>query len=84
MSAIRKMIIVTEQQDRWIAAQVTAGRFVDDSELIRHLIRREQERSEDTATAAIRDALVQGEDSGEPQAFDFTAFAQRKRAQHSG
>jgi antitoxin ParD1/3/4 len=82
VASIRKIITVTEQQDQWITAQVQSGRFTNDSELIRDLIRREQERS--TEIEAIRQALVEGERSGEPQAFDFAALTARKRAQHGG
>lgn len=80
MATIRKTITVTDQQDNWITAQVKAGRFTNDSELIRDLIRREQERSAELE--AVRQALIDGERSGEPQAFDFAAFTQRKLAQH--
>jgi antitoxin ParD1/3/4 len=80
MSTVRKTITVTDQQDLWIATQVQAGRFTNDSELIRDLIRREQERSADIEL--IRQALVEGERSGEPQAFDFAAFLQQKRRQY--
>ncbi len=80
MATIRKIITVTEQQDQWITAQVQSGRFTNESELIRDLIRRDQERS--TEIEAIRQSLVEGERSGEPQAFDFTAFTARKRAQY--
>jgi len=82
MATIRKTITVTDQQDNWIAAQVQAGRFTNDSELIRDLIRREQERTDEVE--AVRRALIEGERSGEPQAFDFAAFVQRKRVQHGG
>ncbi len=82
MATIRKTITVTEQQDQWITAQVQSGRFTNDSELIRDLICREQERS--TEIEAIRQALVEGELSGEPQAFDFAGPTARKRAQHGG
>ncbi len=82
MPTVRKTITVTDQQDQWIAAQVQAGRFTNDSELIRDLIRREQERSADLL--ALRHALVEGEQSGTPQPFDFVAYTQRKRAQHAG
>jgi antitoxin ParD1/3/4 len=80
MTTVRKTITVTDRQDRWISAQVHAGRFTNDSELIRDLIRREQERAAEIK--AVRRALVEGERSGEPQAFDFAAFTRRKRAQH--
>ena len=78
MTAVRKTITVTDQQDRWIALQVEAGRFTNDSELIRDLIRREQERN--LELEVLRQALIEGERSGEPQAFDFAPFTRRKRA----
>lgn len=80
MSTVRKMITVTDQQDRWMAEQVRAGRFSSDSELICDLIRREQERHAERE--AVRQALIAGELSGEPQFFDFAAFTRRKLAQH--
>jgi antitoxin ParD1/3/4 len=82
MTTVRKTITVTDQQDHWISAQVQLGRFANDSELIRDLIRREQERHEDVD--AVRWALIEGERSGGPQAFDFKEFTRRKRAQHGG
>jgi antitoxin ParD1/3/4 len=45
MASVRKTITLTEQQDAWITAQVDAGRYTNDSEAIRDLIRREQERN---------------------------------------
>lgn len=40
----RKTITVTEQQDEWIKARIGAGGYTNDSEYIRDLIRRDQER----------------------------------------
>lgn len=80
MATVRKTISLTDQQNAWITAQVEAGRFTNDSELIRDLIRREQERMAEINT--IRAALIQGEQSGEPQPFDFDQFKKRKLAQH--
>jgi len=37
-------ITLTDQQDDWIKAQVEGGDYTNDSEYIRDLIRREQER----------------------------------------
>lgn len=82
MATIRKTITVTDQQDHWIDAQIEAGRFANDSELIRDLIRREQERTAEMD--ALRQALVEGERSGEPRTFDFAAFTRRKQKQHGG
>ncbi|MDB6144153.1 MAG: addiction module antidote protein family [Pseudomonas sp.] len=45
MGTVRKTITVTEQQDGWIKAQIEAGQYTNDSECIRDLIRREQERN---------------------------------------
>jgi antitoxin ParD1/3/4 len=45
MATVRKTITLTEQQNAWIAAQIDAGSYTNDSEAIRDLIRREQERS---------------------------------------
>lgn len=75
MGTVRKTITLTDQQDVWIKAQIDAGHYTNDSEYIRDLIRREQERS--TELEAIRAALVEGENSGEPQAFDPDAFKQK-------
>jgi antitoxin ParD1/3/4 len=80
MATVRKTITLTEQQDAWIAEQIAAGSYTNDSEAIRDLIRREQERSFEIET--IRQALIEGEQSGEPEAFDFAAFKARKKAQH--
>lgn len=55
MGVVRKTITVTDQQDVWISEQVQAGRFTNDSELIRDLIRREQERGAELRGAAEHD-----------------------------
>ncbi len=57
-----------------------AARYTNDSECIRDLIRREQERS--VEIEAIRSALIEGEASGDPRHFDATAFKQRMLASH--
>lgn len=80
MSTVRKTITLTAKQDDWIKAQIEAGRYTNDSEYIRDLIRREQERS--TELDVIRAALMEGETSGEPRPFDVSAFRQRMLAAH--
>ncbi len=80
MGTVRKTITLTEQQNAWIAAQIAAGSYTNDSEAIRDLIRREQERNFEIET--LRQALIEGEQSGEPEPFDFAVFKQRKTAQH--
>ena len=78
MGTVRKTITLTEQQNSWIKAQIDAGRYTNDSEYIRDLIRREHERSAEVE--AIRAALIEGETSGEPKAFDARAFKQKMLA----
>lgn len=81
MGTVRKTITLTENQDAWIKAQIEAGRYTNDSEYIRDLIRREQERGAETE--AIRAALIDGETSGEPQPFDADSFKQRMLVKHA-
>ena len=80
MGVVRKTITLTDQQDSWVKAQIHAGHYTNDSECIRSLIRREQERSAEIE--AIRSALIEGEASGEPRRLDAAAFKQRMRASH--
>jgi antitoxin ParD1/3/4 len=75
MATVRKTITITDKQDGWIKAQIEAGHYTNDSEYIRDLIRREQERSAEME--AVRAALIEGEASGEPRPFDAGAFKQR-------
>lgn len=80
MRTVRKTITLTDQQDSWVKAQINAGFYTNDSEYIRDLIRREQERSAENE--AIRAALIEGETSGEPRRFDATTFKHRMLAAH--
>lgn len=78
MGTVRKTITVTDEQDNWIKAQIEAGHYNNDSEYIRDLIRRKQERSAELE--AVRAALRVGESSGKPRPFDPAAFKQRMLA----
>ncbi|AEM47019.1 addiction module antidote protein, CC2985 family [Acidithiobacillus ferrivorans SS3] len=80
MATVRKTISLTDQQDGWIKAQIQAGHYTNDSEYIRDLIRREQERV--AQLDALRAALIEGENSGAPQPFDVQAFKARMAATH--
>ena len=81
MGITRKTITVTSQQNNWIKAQVATGRFTNDSEYIRHLIRHDQ--ASQTDIDAIRAALIEGEDSGEPQQFDAEQFKLEMTMNHA-
>ena len=80
MATVRKTITLTDKQDSWIKAQIDAGHYTNDSEYIRDLIRREQERSAEIE--ALRAALIEGEASGEAKPFDAGVFKQKMRASH--
>ncbi len=80
MNTTRKTITVTNQQDKWIKAQITAGKFTNDSEYMRDLIRRDQAANANIET--IRAALIEAEGSGEPQPFDGSAFKQEMKVKH--
>ena len=62
MTTVRKTISLTSQQDQWVKAQIAAGRFTNDSEYIRDLIRRDLERS--TSFHALQAAIREGLESG--------------------
>lgn len=63
---VKKSISVTDQQDRWIKAQIQTGHFGNESEVVRNLIRERQLQEQETPAelAAIRAALIKGEQSG--------------------
>jgi len=61
MSTTRKTITVTDQQDNWIKAQIVAGKFTNDSEYIRDLIRRDQ--ASNAENEFIRTKLIASEKS---------------------
>jgi antitoxin ParD1/3/4 len=61
MGTVRKTITFTEQQDQWIKAKIAGGQFTNDSEYIRDLVRRDQEKNAEIE--AIRAALIEGEHS---------------------
>lgn len=66
MPMVKKSISVTDQQDRWIKAQIQTGHFGNESEVVRNLIRERQLQEQETPAelAAIRAALIKGEQSG--------------------
>ncbi len=81
MGTKRKTITITDNQDNWIKSQIKAGEFTNDSEYIRDLIRRDQTSQADIEV--IRAALVEGEESGEPQPFDIAQFKSAMTAKHA-
>ena len=62
MAMVKKSITITDQQDKWIKAQMATGNYATDSEVVREALREKQQR--DAEVEAIRAALIEGEQSG--------------------
>lgn len=59
MATVRKTVTLTDAQLDWIKAQVASGDYTNDSEYVRELVRRDQER-----VGALKAALDEGLSSG--------------------
>ena len=63
----------------FIDTQVQAGRYGSASDVVRVGLRLLEEH--EAKVKALQDALIEGEQSGKPQPFDFDGFKVRKRAE---
>ncbi len=61
----------------FIEEQLAGGRYGNASDVVRAGLRLLEDQ--ETKLAALRAALIEGEESGEPEAFDFEAFIASKR-----
>tara|TARA_R110002167_G_scaffold345963_1_gene556449 strand:- start:483 stop:740 length:258 start_codon:yes stop_codon:yes gene_type:complete len=80
VSTIRKTITFTDQQDEWIKNQIQSGRFTNDSEYIRVLLRQDQELN--NYNDGIRKALIEGEKSGEAKLLNANEFKAKMAAKY--
>ena len=66
MAMVKKSITVTDQQDAWLKAQISAGHYGNESEVLRELIRERQLREQEAQQEVewIRARLIEGERSG--------------------
>jgi antitoxin ParD1/3/4 len=61
---------------RFIEAQVAQSRYGNASDVVRAGLRLLEDQ--ETRLAALRSALIEGEQSGTPEPFDFEAFSARR------
>ena len=59
MTTVRKTITLTYQQHDWIKAQIANGDYTNDSEYIRDLVRRDQEKFR-ALKAAVEEGIASG------------------------
>lgn len=71
-------IVLSEHFQTFIEGQISEGRYGSASEVVRAGLRLLEHQ--EARLAALRAALIEGEDSGEPAEFDVETFlsAQRK------
>jgi antitoxin ParD1/3/4 len=62
MAVIRKSITFTVQQDAFVKSLIEQGFYTNDSEYIRDIIRKDQERRK--RIVDLNDALIEGIESG--------------------
>lgn len=65
--------------EAFIKGEVESGRYASASEVVRAALRLLEERK--ARVKALQDALIAGEESGEPQPLDFEALKAQKRAE---
>lgn len=70
-------ISLDEHFTAFLAREVATGRYRSASEVVRAGLRLLEDQ--ETQMSALRAALVAGEESGAPEAFDFDAFIASKR-----
>lgn len=62
MAMTRKTISIPDAMEAWVKAQIASGRYANDSEYFRDLIRRDQERRD--AEAELRHMLKEADEGG--------------------
>lgn len=62
MAVIRKSITFTEQQEAYVKSLIEQGFYTNDSEYVRDIIRKDQERRK--RIVDLNEALIEGMESG--------------------
>lgn len=75
-------VVLGEHFEAFVGAQVAAGRYGSTSEVLRAALRLLEEHENDVA--AIRAALIAGEQSGPTRPADRAAFLMAMKEKHAG
>jgi antitoxin ParD1/3/4 len=73
-------IVISDRLADFVERQVAEGRYGSASDVVRAGLRLLEEQ--ETRLAALRAALIEGEESGSATPFDMEAFIARKRAEN--
>lgn len=73
-------VSIPDPMKTWVEEQAQGGRFSNASDYVRHLIRRDQERTQ--AVEQLQAAITAGVESGPARPFDVTSFKGRMRNRH--
>lgn len=76
--SLNTSVSLDEHFSDFLARQVASGRYKSASEVIRTALRLLEDQ--ETQLSTLRTALVTGEESGDPEPFDFDAFIAAKKA----
>ena len=82
MAVIRKSITFTEQQDAFVKSLIKQGLYTNDSEYIRDIIRRDQERRKHIVD--LNEALIDGIESGPTDATIDSIWEEALREHNDG
>lgn len=74
-------VIIGDHFAGFIEAQVASGRFNSTSEVVRAGLRLLEEH--EAKVRALQNALIAGEESGDPRPFDNAAFLKRMHDKHA-
>ena len=68
-------VSIPEPMRKWVQAQIDTGRYAGNSDYVRDLIRKDQERHQ--KIQAMQEAITKGLESGEAKNFDVESFKSR-------
>ena len=75
-------ISLDEHFTNFVEKQVQAGRYATASDVVRAGLRLLEDQ--EAKVTALQQALLAGEESGQPALFENTAFLKRMRSEHAG